>query len=142
MAEVDAVRTASELRAVVGRLVRRARASDELPAAQAAVLGYLDREGPLTTSELASAQRVRHQSMSRTVAQLAAQDLIDQRPHPDDGRKTLIVLNAAGRQVLTARRGRRVDWLAEAIATELSPAEQTRLAHTIELLTRLAAHEP
>jgi DNA-binding MarR family transcriptional regulator len=142
MAEVDAVRTASELRAVAGRLVRRARTTDELPAAQAAVLGYLDREGPMTTSELASAQQIRHQSMSRTVTQLAAQGLIGQRPHPGDGRKTLLVLNAAGRQVLLARRGRRVDWLAEAISAELSPAEQARLAQIIELLARLAAHEP
>jgi DNA-binding MarR family transcriptional regulator len=142
MAEVDVVRTASELRAVVGGLLRRARTSDALPAAQAAVLGYLDREGPMTTSELAGAERVRHQSMARTVTQLAAQGLVGQRPHPGDGRKTLIVLNAAGREALEARRGRRVDWLAEAIATELSPADQARLAQTIELLARLAAHRP
>ncbi|MGI8331627.1 MarR family winged helix-turn-helix transcriptional regulator [Actinomadura scrupuli] len=140
MAEVDVVRTAGELRAVVGGLVRRARVTDDLPAAQAAVLGYLDRDGPMTTSELAGVQRVRHQSMSRTVAQLVAQGLAGQRPHPGDRRKTLIELSAAGREVLEARRGRRVDWLAEAIATELSPAEQVSLARAIELLARLAAH--
>lgn len=138
--KVDVVRTASELRAVVGALVRRARAADELPAAQAAVLGFLDRDGAMTTSELAGALRVRHQSMSRTVALLVARGLARQRPHPRDGRKTLIVLSPAGREALDARHGRRVDWLAEAIATKLSPAEQVRLAHTIELLARLAAH--
>jgi DNA-binding MarR family transcriptional regulator len=140
MTEVDVVRTASELRAVVGALVRRARTTDELPAAQAAVLGFLDRDGPMTTSELAGVQRVRHQSMSRTVGQLVEQGLAGQRPHPGDGRKTLIVLSPAGREALEARRGRRADWLAEAMATELSPAEQVRLAHTVELLARLAAH--
>jgi hypothetical protein len=50
------------------------------------------------------------------------------------------VLSPAGREALEARRGRRADWLAEAMATELSPAEQVRLAHTVELLARLAAH--
>jgi DNA-binding MarR family transcriptional regulator len=137
VSEVDITRTAGELRAVVGGLVRRARTAGELPAAQAAVLGFLDREGPMTTSELAGAQRVRHQSMSRTVAQLLAQGMVGRRPHPGDGRKTLIVLGPAGRAALE---GRRVDWLAEAIATELTAAEQCRLAQAIELLARLSAH--
>jgi DNA-binding MarR family transcriptional regulator len=140
MAEVDIVRTASELRAAVGGLVRRARTTDQLPMAQAAVLGYLDREGPMTTSELARVQQVRHQSMARTVTLLVAQDLVGQQPHPRDGRKTLIALTMAGREALEARRGRRVDWLAEAIATELSLAEQVKLTQAVKLLARLAAH--
>ncbi|MFJ6216980.1 MarR family transcriptional regulator [Streptomyces sp. NPDC092296] len=131
---------ASDLRAVLGSLVRSARHTDDMPAAQAAALGFLDREGPMTTSELAARQQVRHQSMARAVGRLLEQGLADQQPHPEDRRKVLITLTEPGRRALYARRERRADWLAEAIAAELSAAEQQRLADCVDLLGRLAAH--
>ncbi|MFJ5534914.1 MarR family winged helix-turn-helix transcriptional regulator [Streptomyces sp. NPDC093261] len=131
---------ASDLRAVIGNLVRRARATDAMPQAQAAVLGFLDREGPMTTSELAARQQVRHQTAARVVAQLAELGLVRQKPHPNDGRKVLLMLTEPGLQALQARRGRRADWLAEAIKAQLSPAEQRHLAQSVTLLKRLAQH--
>lgn len=139
MSEVDIPETARELRLVIGQLVRRARAQVDLPTAQAAVLGYLDREGPLSTSELATRQRVRHQSMSRTVGQLITVGLIASRRHPQDGRKILLTLTEAGRTEIEAQRTRRADWLADAIASELAPDEQRALADVIPLLSRLSA---
>jgi DNA-binding MarR family transcriptional regulator len=139
MDEVDVGETARELRLVIGQLVRRIRTHADLPAPQAAVLGLLDREGPMSTSELAARQGVRHQSMSRTVGQLTALDLVAPRPHPQDGRKILLVITEAGRAELDAQRNRRADWLAEAIASELAADEQRTLAATLPLLARLAA---
>ena len=138
MTEEEITRTAGELRLVLGRLVRRARTSDDMPLAQAGVLGYLDRDGPLTTSELAVAQGVRQQSMARTVAQLLAAGLVAPQPHPTDGRKVLLTITPAGLEVLTRRRSVRVEWLSEAIATRHSPAEQETLANAVGLLARLA----
>ncbi|HXA57536.1 MAG TPA: MarR family transcriptional regulator [Streptosporangiaceae bacterium] len=141
MTEDDAARTARELRLILGSLVRRVRSSDqELPLAQAGVLGYLDREGPMTTSDLAAVQHVRHQSMARTVAQLTGAGLVEPGPHPTDGRKVLLRITTAGRAAVGQRRDRRAGWLAEAISTRLTPAEQQALADVLPLLGRLAAH--
>ncbi|MBO2448932.1 MarR family transcriptional regulator [Actinomadura barringtoniae] len=141
MGQVDVAETARELRLVVGRLVRRARGREDLPSSQVAVIGYLDRDGSMSTSELAQLQRVRHQSMARTVGQLEDMGLVERRPHPQDGRKSLIVLTDAGREVIEAQRERRADWLAEAITAELSEAERERLAEAVGLLGRLADHD-
>ena len=57
----EIVGSASELRIVLGQLVRRLRREYSFPVAQASVLSRLDREGAQTTSELAAAERVRPQ---------------------------------------------------------------------------------
>jgi hypothetical protein len=61
-------RAASELRIVIGQLVRRLRAEHRFPISHASVLARLDREGPRTTSALAAAERVRPQSMAQTLS--------------------------------------------------------------------------
>ncbi|MCO5972973.1 MarR family winged helix-turn-helix transcriptional regulator [Actinoallomurus soli] len=138
MDEVDVNEVAHELRLVVGRLVRGARRPEDLPTPQAAVLGHLGREGPLTTADLAERQRVRHQSMARTVGRLTALGLISAGSHPSDARKTLLTITDAGRAELQSQRIRRADWLAEAMASELDPEEQRDLARAVALLARLA----
>jgi DNA-binding MarR family transcriptional regulator len=141
MPDVDVPALAAELRLELGRLVRRVRAEAHLPTGQAAVLGHLDREGDRTTSDLAAAERVRPQSMARTIAQLVALGHVDQRPDPADGRKTLLRITRSGRAALADQRARRAGWLAEAIEHELSPAEQRALARAVALLARLATHD-
>ena len=134
----DVAHTAAELRLAMGRLVRQVRQEGSLlPIGQAAVLGHLDRTGAMTTSDLAVAERVRPQSMARTVSQLTAIGFIDQAPHPTDRRKVLLTASAAGRAALEEHRERRTGWLAEAIAQRLTPAEQKALARCVELLGRL-----
>jgi DNA-binding transcriptional ArsR family regulator len=86
---------ASELRVVLGHLIRRLRSEHRFSLSQGSVLGRLDREGPQSTSKLAAAERVRPQSMSQTVAELEAQGLIERRPDPADGRSSLVELTAA-----------------------------------------------
>lgn len=137
-AEDDVARLASDLRLTLGRLVRRARAESSLmPVGQTAVLGRLDREGPMTTSDLAGAERVRPQSMARTVSLLQAEGLISSEPHPTDGRKTLLRIAPAGLEKLMAQREGREHWLAETLATELTAAERRTLRKSVVLLDRL-----
>ena len=54
---VDSGPLASELRVVLGHLIRRLRSEHRFSLSQGSVLGRLDREGPQSTSKLASAER-------------------------------------------------------------------------------------
>lgn len=134
------VKGASELRLVLGQLVRRLRAEYAFPVAQASVLSRLDRDGAQTTSDLAAAERVRPQSMAQTLSELEAAGLIARRPDPDDRRRVQIELTDQGRERVLEGRGRREDWLAAAIAAELSPEEQRTLLAAVPLLRRLSGH--
>jgi DNA-binding MarR family transcriptional regulator len=133
----DPALIASQLRVVLGRVVRRLRAEQAFPLAHAAVLARLDREGPRSVSDLASSERVRPQSMAQTVGDLELDRLVARRPDPDDRRRALVDLTAEGRRVLEADRRRREGWLAGAIANDLQPEEQALLGEAVELLRRL-----
>ncbi len=135
---VDSGPLASELRVVLGHLIRRLRAEHRFSLSQGAVLGRLDREGPQSTSGLAELERVRPQSMGQTVADLEAQGFVERSPDPTDGRRFLIELTAAGRAELREDRGRREGWLAEALAESFSEEERQTLEEAVRLLARLA----
>jgi DNA-binding MarR family transcriptional regulator len=137
-ATTDSALLASELRLIVGRLVRRMRAEGRLPLGQGAVLGRLDRGGPTTVSALATAERVRPQSMSQTVSELEADGLVSRRPDPTDRRQLLVELTEAGHATLEDERRHREGWLARAIAEDLSPAERAAVEAALEPLRRLA----
>ncbi|GAA0655776.1 MarR family transcriptional regulator [Kitasatospora atroaurantiaca] len=138
METVDPLELAAELRLAIGTLVRRLRVDDELPQNQAAVLGWLVREGPRTTSELAALQRVRHQSMARTVSLLTEAGLVEQQRHATDGRKLLVAATGTGIAALQAQRSRREGSIAAAISERLTPQEQRQLRDGVALLRRLA----
>jgi DNA-binding MarR family transcriptional regulator len=138
--------TAADLRLAVGRLVREMRRETTgLPPRQAAVLGHLDRSGPLTVADLAAAERVSHQAMTRLVAALADAGLVGPVPRGTaaadlDRRRKPLALSAAGRRALEAQRAHRSSRLAAAITAELTDEEHRALARAIGLLDRLAQH--
>ncbi len=138
MASVDTALVASELRGVLGQLVRRLRAEHRLSLSQAAVLGRLDREGPSSVSELAIAERIRPQSMAQTVGDLERDGLLARRPDPDDRRRALVELTAQGHSTIELDRRHREGWLARTIAEQLSPTEQAILRDAVAVLRRLA----
>jgi DNA-binding MarR family transcriptional regulator len=135
---VDSGPLASELRVVLGHLIRRLRTQHRFSLSQGSVLGRLDREGAQSTSKLAAAERVRPQSMGQTVGELEAQGLVERRADPSDGRSTLIELTEAGRVELLEDRGRREGWLSEAIEQSFSEEERAMLDQAVPLLARLA----
>jgi DNA-binding MarR family transcriptional regulator len=136
---VDNAMLASELRVVLGQLTRRLRAEHRFSLSQGSVLGRLDRCGTASIGDLALAEHVRPQSMTQTISELEADDLIIRLPHPTDGRRTLIELTDRGRRTLEADRRHREGWLATAIAGDLSARERQQLAGALVLLQRLAA---
>jgi DNA-binding MarR family transcriptional regulator len=129
---------ASELRVVLGQLVRRLRAQHRFPLTQGAVLGRLDRHGAMGVSDLAAAERVRPQSMAQTVADLEAAGMVTRRPDPHDRRRALVELTEHGLATLEADRREREGWLARAIVEDLDAAERATLRESVELLRRLA----
>jgi DNA-binding MarR family transcriptional regulator len=136
-----AAAVASDLRVVIGQLIRRLRSQHCFSISQASVLGRLDREGPGSVSDLATAEKVRPQSMAQTVADLEGDGLVERRPDPDDGRRSLVLFTDLGRETLVADRARREGWLAREI--ERLPADdQQTLARAVELMREIADSEP
>ncbi len=136
----EAATLARELRILLGNFKRRMRDQTQpgdLTLSQISVLARLDREGPATVSTLAREAGVRPQSMGATIAALEAADFIRGTPDPGDGRQTLLSLTDACRAVIRASRLAREDWLANAIETKLTPAQQAELSRAIVLLRRL-----
>ena len=136
--QTDVSAVASDLRVVLGQLMRRLRAEYRFSISQGAVLGRLDREGAQSVSDLAVAERVRPQSMAQTVGDLEADGLVARRPDPGDRRRALVSLTDAGRSALLLERGRREGWLAQAMGSELTADEQAVVAEAVELFRRLA----
>ena len=137
----DAAALASDLRAVLGRLVRRLREQTEgsdLTRSQSSVLSRLERDGAATATALARAEGVRPQSMAKTVAVLEEAGLISGSPDPRDGRKTVLSLTEAAHEQFRSGRLAKEDWLTRAIAAGLSAEEIDRLTQCTELLERLA----
>lgn len=136
-AKTDITPLASELRVVLGQLIRRLRAEGGFSLSQGAVLGRLDREGRRSVSDLAAAERVRPQSMAQTVGDMEADGLIRRSPDPGDRRRALVSLTEAGRARLEESRRDRVGWLARAIE-ELPPEDRAAVERAVALLRHLA----
>ncbi|HSS33740.1 MAG TPA: MarR family transcriptional regulator [Solirubrobacterales bacterium] len=136
-ATTDTASLASELRVVLGQLIRRLRAEHRFPISHGSVLGRLDREGPQSVSALAVAERVRPQSMAQTVGDLEGDGLVKRNPDPSDGRRQLVSLTPRGKETLEADRRNREGWLVKAIE-ELPAEDQETVGRAIVLLRHLA----
>ncbi|HEX3488899.1 MAG TPA: MarR family transcriptional regulator [Streptosporangiaceae bacterium] len=134
----DPGQVAARLRLAVAALVRATRGADVLAPIPAAVLDLLDREGPMTTADLAARRQVRHQTMAATVRELHDLGYVAAVPDGADGRKKLLSLTAAGRAVLDDDRQSRVRRLAEAIGRTLSNDERSALAQALPLVERIS----
>ncbi|WP_322858594.1 MarR family transcriptional regulator [Mycobacterium europaeum] len=136
----SAAAAARDLRVVFSRLRRRLKdlaTDDDLSPSQTAVLNRLWKEGASSASVLASAERVRPQSMATIVAALEQRGLIARTPDPEDRRRQLISLTAAGRRRAESNRQVREEWLARAIHERYSERERRVILDALALLERL-----
>ena len=136
----SALRASAEVRGVVGRLRRRLRevaADDGLSPSQVAVFSRLAKEGDSSASVLAVAEGVRPQSMAAILGALDAAGLIERRPDPEDGRRQLITLSAAGRERAVGDRQARAEWLARRLHEDFTEPERQTLIAAAALLERL-----
>jgi DNA-binding MarR family transcriptional regulator len=137
MASAQNQELAEQLRGSIGRLVRAAREVQRLRLADAEVLSILEREGAMTSAELAVRRRVRPQTMTTTVKELLREGMITSSPHAVDGRKLLLSLSAAGLEALTRSRRDRARHLAAAMDAALDPDDVTRMKDLLPLLDKV-----
>ncbi|UQU62028.1 MarR family transcriptional regulator [Couchioplanes caeruleus] len=135
-ASEDPVRVAEELRSAMGDFVRHVREHDTMPRSQTAVLGHLDRAGALSIAELARRERVRHQSMTRTVGLLAEQGLVTLGPGEADRRQVVVTVTPEGVRRLDAERRHRAGFIAAALDT-LNGEERAVVARIPAVLRKL-----
>lgn len=138
----SALQVAQELRTVVGRLRRRlAETHDprDLTPSELSLISRLHRDGDASGSALATAERIRPQSVSATLASLAERGLVERRPDESDGRRRLISLTPAGRAVFEDRQRSRQEWLARALDEHCSEDERHQLLAAVAVLERLLA---
>jgi DNA-binding MarR family transcriptional regulator len=128
------------MRIMVGRLRRRlheAYDSQELSMSQVSVLSRLDKDGPASVTELAAAERVRQQSVGAILTVLGDRGLIERHPDPNDGRRALVSLTAAGRESVGDKRAAGEEWLARTMQDRFTEAERQQLISAVTLLERL-----
>jgi DNA-binding MarR family transcriptional regulator len=133
---------AGALQASVRLLVQRLRQTQavegDLTSAESSALARLDRTGPTTASELARLERITPQSMGATVGALEDRRLVERMPDPQDGRRAILSLTTAGRDLLRRRRSARSEMLSDALATGFTRAELKQLQAAAPLIERLA----
>ncbi|MFE2377850.1 MarR family winged helix-turn-helix transcriptional regulator [Streptomyces sp. NPDC059398] len=136
----SAVQASREVRAVISRLRRRilnAAQDEDLTLGQASVLARLSGKAGVTASELATTEGVRHQSMTATVASLAALGLVERAPDPEDGRRLLITLTAEGHRRVEEGRQARTEWLAVRLQDRCTEDERQAVLAAMTVLDRL-----
>ncbi|HTZ14240.1 MAG TPA: MarR family transcriptional regulator [Mycobacterium sp.] len=136
----SAAAAARDLRVMFSRLRRQLRevsTGSDLTPSQTAVLTRLWKEGPSSASALAAAERVRPQSMATILAGLTGHGLLRRAPDPDDGRRQVISLTAAGRRRAESERQVREEWLARAMQERYSERERRVILDALSLLQRL-----
>ena len=135
-----AASAAGDLRVLLGRLRRRLKEvdnTDGITASQLSVMSRLEREGPAAPGVLATAERVRPQSMGATLAALEERGLIGRRHDPADGRRQVVSLSDAGVEAIRGTRRVREEWLARALQDRYTEAERGTITEALALLERL-----
>lgn len=122
------------------RLARRLRqvADARLTPSQHSVMMSIRRHGPLTLGELAEIERVAQPTISRVVAKLEGDGLVERLPDANDGRVVRVVATADGAELLEAARSRKVAWIDGRLA-QLDPEERELLLAALPALERLQA---
>jgi len=136
--DVLAARFHSAILHLLRRVAQEDRASGVTPARLSA-LSVLVFGGERTIGALASAERVTPPTMTRLVAGLVADGLVERSDHPTDRRAVRLRATEAGRARLVAGRDRRVAALRELIGP-LSPKERRRLDQAAAIVEEMLAN--
>ena len=136
----DPEQIASDLRLAIGRIartLRRSHKTGELTLSQASVLARLVRDGATSPGVLAEEEAVSPQAMGTTLAVLEERRLVSRESDAADGRRVLMSVTDAARELVADRRSESVQLIARALEG-LTPAELERFAGVVPLLDELA----
>lgn len=131
---------ASALRMASRRLTRGLRQNDDLglPPTLRAVLGTIEREGPITLGELAAIEQVAPPSITKITGKLVDAGYIVRRVHEEDRRVVSVELTAEGHRQMDAMREHGNTWLA-GLLHDCSPTELETLHDAADLVLQLLA---
>jgi DNA-binding MarR family transcriptional regulator len=115
----------------LARRLRLERPADAMSLTKLAVLAHLRRWGAATPGELAAAERLQPQSLTRVIADLEAEGMLTRRRDARDGRQRVLEITAMGKLALADDMDARDAWLEQAI-------EQERLTETERRVLYLA----
>ncbi len=142
----DALKAANAVRRSVtgvSRRLRRLRADHGVSPSKLVILGRLAlARRKVTAADLAEAEGLKPQSLTRILADLEARSLVRREPSGVDRREILIEITGEGYDLLSSDARRQNRWLAEAMATTLTPAESDILLVAARLLDRLCENGP
>jgi DNA-binding MarR family transcriptional regulator len=86
---------------------------DSLSASATLVLNRLDREGPMRLTALAEAEGSSQSAMTQLVQRMERQGLVERWSDPEDGRVSLVMVGAAGRELWAGRKELRLERIAD-----------------------------
>jgi DNA-binding MarR family transcriptional regulator len=135
---LDTARTVRQAVMGFNRRMRAARTDEPLSASKLTSLGWLLRRGPMTPTDLAKLERIRPQSLTRLLAGLEADGLVERASGPADRRQSLVAITERGVSALSHDMRQRDAWIAAAMTQALSPTEIELLRLAAQLLERLA----
>ena len=127
---------AARLHSASLHLLRRLAQEDRalgISAPRLSALSVLVFGGPRTIGSLAAAEGVTPPTMTRLVAGMAAEGLVERLPDETDRRVVRVSASESGRSLLLAGRDRRVATLAAMIGPR-TPKERRRLAASAEIV--------
>jgi DNA-binding MarR family transcriptional regulator len=133
-----------EIRRAIVRLNRclRAAGSDRtLSASKLSALGFLYTHPLCSAGELATAERLQPQSLTRLLNELEGDRYITRIKSDEDRRQSLLEITPEGKRILVRDMRERDQWLMKAI-THLSDTEQQVLQIAAKIMNRLAEVEP
>ena len=134
------IELATRLRDAIARTGRRLRqeARTGLSPSLLMALASIEREGPLTPSELAARERIQRPTATRILARLEEAGLVSRAPDPADRRSSLVSATADGRALLEESRTRKDAYLSARLE-ELPAEDHATLARAAALLERMLA---
>jgi DNA-binding MarR family transcriptional regulator len=130
---------AGRLRLASARLHRRLRqeADTGLSPSQQSALGTIDLHGPITLGDLAAAEQVTPPTITKVIARLEEEGLVDRTVDVSDRRITRVSTTREGHRRLEHSRARRNAFLAARLE-QLGPDAVRRLDDAIDALEALA----
>ncbi|MEL6983792.1 MAG: MarR family transcriptional regulator [Actinomycetota bacterium] len=139
-AEQDRV---ARLRLAMARLARQQRRSfpTGLTPSQISALITIDHHGPVRLSDLARLEAVAPPTVTRIVAKLEADGLVERQSDDNDRRIARVTITDEGHRRIDETRAARNEWFGRKLAA-LDPADLAAILEAIEPLERLAATNP
>lgn len=125
----------------LGRRLRAERPDGSPPLSSLSILGTLNRLGPMPGNRLAIEERLQPQSLTRLLASLERNGLIQRARGDHDRRERVISLTGAGRKLLNDDLRARRRWLETAMTGALTARERDIMSEAAEIMLKLAFDE-